>query len=202
MENNTRDILVGSILGDGWFGKLSRRTGTSIYYAKYKGDKIGYLNWLRSELKELEPSELKTVQRYKQYYFFTRARKDIGDYRKIFYPNEGRKVVPKSITKLLRSPRALAVWYQDDGTLDRRSKYHWNAMFSTYCFPHNECVLLAEVLKKNFSIDVSVCKCQMRGKMYYRLYVLSKSMMRFLKIIEPYIHSSFRYKIAFITGQQ
>lgn len=100
------------------------------------------------------------------------------------------------IQDLLKDPLSLAIWYQDDGTLDKRSKYHWNAMFATYCFPYNDCELLATAVRQNFDIEMSVCRCQMRGKMYYRLYVLSKSMRRFIEVVRPYIHTDYAYKIS------
>lgn len=190
------------MLGDGWLTALSPKTGTSRYVVKYKGDSKNYLSWLKRQILELSPSSLKVVSRYSQYYFYTKARVDIGEMRRLFYPKEGRKVIPRNIVELLRSPKSLAVWYQDDGTLDARSGYHWNAMFSTYCFSHKECVLLANAVRKNFRIHMSVCRCSMRGKTYYRLYVRSESMSHFIKIVRPFIRPAFRYKIDNKTGQQ
>ena len=194
MENKARNIVVGSLLGDGWLIKLRPNTKTSTLYVKYNDKSLGYLKWLRTQLKELNPSELKSIPRYNQHYFYTSSRTDIGDLRQQFYPNEEEKRVPENIGQLLTDPISLAIWYQDDGTLDRRSKYHWNAMIATYCFPMNDCVLLKNAIMTNFGIEVSVCKCQMRSKMYYRLYVPSRSMERFMKIINPYIHADYAYK--------
>lgn len=195
MEKQTKEIIAGSLLGDGWLTAFKQRTKTSMYYVKCHSKNTDYLLWLRSQLMELSPSELKSTPKYPQHYFYTKARTDIGELRKLFYPNEGRKVIPENISDLL-SPISLAVWNQDDGTLDRRSKYHWNAMLSTYCFSYEECILLAQVLQKNFGIETSVCKCQMRNKMYYRLYILSSSMDKFISVIKPHIHPLFNYKIA------
>lgn len=198
MEIRARNILVGSLLGDGWLKPLSPRTGTSTYCVKYNDKSLGYLRWLKKELRELEPSELKAVPKYHQHYFYTTSRSDIGELRKVFYPQERSKRVPKNIHELLTDPLSLAIWYQDDGTLDHRTNYHWNAMFATYCFPYNDCELLAKAVKQNFDIDMSICRCQMRGKMYYRLYVPSKSMTGFIKIITPHMHSDYAYKISLI----
>ena len=112
----------------------------------------------------------------------------------MFYP-KGKKIVPKNIKELLRNPLTLAVWYQDDGTLDCRSKYHYNAMFATYCFSFSDCKLLAKALRENFNLDARVCKCKMRGKTRYRLYIASKSMNNFVGLVEPHIITCFRYKI-------
>jgi LAGLIDADG DNA endonuclease family protein len=195
MENQTRNVLVGSLLGDGWLETFSPRVGTSRYRVKYRDHSLGYLQWIRKKVSELEPSEIKEKKEYSQHYFYTRAREDLEKMRRIFYPNEGPKRVPSGIENLLTTPLSLAIWYQDDGTLDRRSKYHWNARIATYCFPYEDCVRLQKVLRSNFGIDVSVCRNQMRGKVYYELYVRAKSMERFVATIRPYIHSNFAYKI-------
>ena len=195
MEKQTQDIVVGSLLGDGWLEALSPRSGTSIYRLKYDDRSLAFLRWMRQALSKLEPSDVKAKPKYTQHFFYTRARVDIGELRNIFYPNEGRKRVPENIGTLLTNPLSLAIWYQDDGTLDRRSKYHWNARIATYCFPEEDCVHLKSVLRDNFGIEVSVCRNRMRGKVSYELYVLSKSMERFVAMLSPYIHRVFAYKI-------
>lgn len=199
MEKQVADIIVGSLLGDGWLTALTPSTGTAIYCLKYHRKSFGYLCWIQEQVRQLHPSELKTIPKYSQYYFYTKARKDLGDLRKIFYPNEGKKRVPDDIHTLLSNPLTLAIWYQDDGTLDRRAQYHWNARFATYCFPYEDCMRLKEAIAQNFGIEVSVCRNQMRNKVYYELYVLSKSMNRFIDLIRPYIHENYAYKI---EGQQ
>lgn len=194
MELHTRNIVVGSLLGDGWFNGLSS-TGKTDYRVKYNDKSLGFLKWMREQVLELKPSDLKPIPKYSQHYFFTRSSKELGDLRKLFYPNEGIKRVPKNISQLFIVPISLAIWYQDDGTLDRRPKYHWNIRIATYCFPYEDCVLLSETVRQNFGIETSVCKCQMRGKVYYQLYVLSKSMNKFIETVKPYIHSDYAYKI-------
>lgn len=135
------------------------------------------------------------IEKYSQHYFYTSLSKELGDIRKLFYPNEGKKRVPPNIKELLNDPMSLAIWYQDDGTLDFRSKYHRNSLFATHCFSFEDCILLRDTLLENFGIKVSVCKCKMREKMYYRLYVLSESMNSFVEIIHPFVHENFAYKI-------
>ena len=195
MKARTRDIVVGSLLGDGWLADFSSKTGKAKYLLKYNDKSLGFLEWMRRQLKELNPSNLKPIAKYSQHYFFTKSSENLGDLRKLFYPHEGKKRIPENIAELLTDPIGLAVWYQDDGTLDRRSKYHWNVRIATYCFPYEDCALLARVVKQHFNIDMSVCRCRMRGKMYYQLYVLSKSMQRFVDMVKPYIHPNYAYKI-------
>ena len=137
---------------------------------------------------------MKPKKNYHQHRFYTKTTREIGKLRELFY-SHGKKIVPKRIKTILKNPLSLAVWYQDDGTLDCRNKYHYNAMFSTYCFSFSDCKLLAEALKENLNLDVRVCKCRMRGKTRPRLYIASSSMDRFIWIIKPYINPCFKYKI-------
>lgn len=201
MSEEIRSILVGLILGDGYLTKfygLSRKSRLDV-----KGDDkcLEYLRWLHRKLRPLGVSDLKSKKNYHQHRFYTRATKEIGELREIFYPN-GEKVIPEDIADYLKDPLTLAVWYQDDGTLDCRSKYHYNALFATHCFSLRECRLLAKALGENFSLDVRVCRCKMRGKIRYRLYITSKSMTRFISLVKPFIAPCFNYKVRKLSSQQ
>ena len=194
MSEKLKDILIGLILGDGHLTEFNGKSRKSSLLLKSDNKTLSYLRWLHQELQPLGVSELTPKKNYHQHYFRTRWNKEIGELRSLFYP-DGIKIIPQNIKELLVRPITLAIWYQDDGTLDCRSKYHYNALFATHCFSFDECVLLAETLRTNFDLDASVCKCQMRGKIRYRLYIKSKSMKRFIDLVKPFINSSFEYKI-------
>ncbi len=193
MDSISRSILIGSILGDGHLDK-STRNG-SRWIVKYDDGRLDYLGWLRDQTRSLIPSELKRKKGYHQHYFSTKPSLEIAGYRHIFYP-KGKKVVPRNIRFLLRDPLSLAVWYMDDGCLDKRDKYHFNANLATYCFSYEECERLAKTLKANFKVKARVHKCTMRGKLRYRLYIMAASMPLFVTIVRPYIQPSLLYKIA------
>ena len=139
-------------------------------------------------------SELKPKKNYHQHRFYTKTTEELGKLRQLFYPR-GRKIVPADIKQLLKDKLTLAVLYQDDGTLDCRRKEHYNALFATHCFSHSDCQLLARTLQDNFNLDVRVCKCRMRGKLRFRLYITSKSMEHFIGLVESHVIPCFRYKI-------
>jgi hypothetical protein len=194
MQQRTQAIMTGLILGDGYLTKPDRTPGKSMLDIKYNEKYLSYLKWIHKEIKELNPSPIRQKKNYNQYRFYTKANKEVGKLRELFYPN-GIKIIPKYIAKYLKNSLTIAVWYQDDGTLDFRSGYHANSLFATHCFSRDECQLLADALQKNFKLDVRVCRCLMRGKLYFRLYVVSKSMEKFMQIIEPHMQKCFNYKI-------
>lgn len=188
-------VAVGSILGDGCLKGISKRKMSSQLYVSQHSSKLPYLEWVHSQLdKGFAMNPIKPKKGYEQYYFNTRPEKTLGYLFRKFYP-EGKKIIPADMEILLKYPSSLAVWHMDDGTLDRRSKYHYNAMIATYGFSFGECERLTEALYKNFGLDVSVTRCKMRDKMYPRLYVKSRSMDRFASLVKPYIHPIFHYKV-------
>lgn len=194
MQQQTRALLIGLILGDGYLTKPNGHANTSTLDIKYDEKSLEYLQWIHKELQELSPSPIKKKKNYHQYRFYTKASAEVGELRRLFYPH-GIKRIPEDIQRYLKDPLTLAVWYQDDGTLDFRKGYHANALIATHCFSLKECELLASALHANFGLDVRVCKCTMRGKQFFRLYVVSQSMNCFMNLIDPYIRKCFFYKV-------
>lgn len=194
MEEHVK-IAIGSILGDGNLKYLYKRTQTSQIYVSQHSSKLSYLEWLHSSLgKGFGMNPIRPKKGYEQHYFISKPDKLLGLFKKKFYP-KGKKVVPSDISELLKSRISLAVWYMDDGTLDKRSKYHFNASIATYGFSFDECGVLSEILKKNFGLLTSINQTKMRGKVYPRLYIWSESMERFISLVKPFIHPVFSYKI-------
>lgn len=188
-------VAIGSVLGDGHLRPFSKRGRTSKLYISQRTSKLAYLEWLHSMLGcgfAMKP--IRKKKGYAQYCVETKPERVLGDLRLRFYPN-GKKAVPNNIGDLLVSPLSLAVWYMDDGTLDRRFKYHFNSMFATYGFSFEDCKKLAKTLVDNFGVEASVSKCKMRSKMYPRLYIKSCSMVNFMNLISPYVHPVFQYKV-------
>lgn len=204
MKSKVMAVVIGLILGDGYVSKPRGNSKCSMLDIKYDQRYLTYMKWLHDQLQSLNPSLIKKKKGYHQYRFYTESRKDIGELRGIFYPN-GKKRIPLDIKKYLVDPITIAVWYQDDGTLDQREKYHSNSLFATHCFSKRQCQLLANTLRMNFDLDVRVCRCLMRGKLRFRLYVTSRSMDKFMRLIEPYIQECFYYKLVknrLVTSQQ
>lgn len=189
-------IVIGSVLGDGSLSKPTTRGQTSSIDISQHNSKLPYLEWLHSELgKGFKLNPIIPKKGYNLHRFQSKPNKRLGKFRKTFYDGNGKKIIPSDIGELLLDPMTLAIWYMDDGTLDRRAKYHFNSMIATYCFSFQECNILKEVLHSNFGIKASVTKCTMRGKYYPRLYIRSESMEDFIGIIRPFIHPIFYYKI-------
>lgn len=191
-------IAIGSILGDGSLTPLTKRRQFSSIDISQHIDKLPYLEWLHKTLgKKFIVNPIRRKKGFEQIYRFrSKPNKTLGILRNKFYSHHsGKKLIPSDIQELLKDPISLAVWYMDDGTLDKRHKYHFNSSIATYCFTFKECNVLKEILKDNFGLNVSVNQSTMRGKIYPRIYIKSESMKDFIDMIKPHIHPVFNYKI-------
>lgn len=185
-------IILGTILGDGSL-EFNGYQGTRLQIKQSVGHK-DYVFWLYEMLHDLCKSEPREKRDTKQWYFSTRGLKEFTPLRNLFY-REKRKVIPQNIERLLVSPLSLAVWFMDDGSLDFRPKDHYSFMLHTDSFSEEDTLLLAEVLKKNFGIDVKVYALLSRETRYQKIYIGSKGRNRFLELVKPYILSCFKYKL-------
>lgn len=193
-DKRIQNIVYGLVLGDGFLSPETKREKFSSLRLKYDDKYFSYVEWLHKELAPLGVSPIKIHTGYHQHRFDTQSSTWLGKVRRLFYPN-GKKLIPKTIKKLIVDPISVAVWYMDDGNFDFRSKYHCNASFATYCFSNDDCNVLKEVLLENFGIHTSIHKSTMRGKEYYRLYVLARSTTDFMTLVRPYVLNCFSHKV-------
>ncbi len=192
MDKTCQAIIIGSVLGDGHIRRIVTSGGSTNMEFKYSDKYYDYLLWLHSKLKPLGVGKISAHQN-NQHVFHLKHSVELGVLRYIFYP-KGKKIIPQNIKELLTDPLSIAVWYMDDGTLDFRELYHHNVMIATYSFTFEECKLLVEALEENFGIQSSVTKCRMRGKVYPRLYIWSRSTTKFLNLVDPYLVPCMYYK--------
>lgn len=192
LSRKQQEIVMGSILGDGCL-EFNGNKGTRLQI-KQSAKRKEYVLWLYNNVKGLCKSSPKFREDNKQWYFSTRALKELTDLYEAFYP-QNKKEIPQNISSLINSPLSLAIWYMDDGSLDYRPKDHYAYSLSTNCFSFKEVELLAEIMKKKFGVKASVHRYLCRGKKYPRIYIGAEGRDRFLYLIKPYILKCFDYKI-------
>ncbi len=185
-----KETLVGIVLGDGYLEPHGRGIRLQVNHAeRFKA----YVEWKRQELLELQPSSLHHHDNggYPFWRFVTRHHPYLTELRGQFYPRD-RKIVPKTIDRLLAHPKSLAVWFMDDGTCDRRQG---SLLFETQCFDADGLLRLRNVLRDNFGIETSVHRSGVgRGQ---RLYVPVAEARKLATIIDPYVLPELRYKLPF-----
>ena len=183
------ETLLGTILGDArleWHGRGVRLTLNHSVRQK------SYIEWKRQQLAPLNPSPifLHAKGPYPFWRFVTKIHPRLQELWNVFYGNKSKQI-PQNITDLLTTPKALAVWLMDDGTLDRRQG---SILFETQSYSRTQIEYLQNCLHHNFEISTAIHQSGVgRG---LRLYVPVTQARRLAQIVLPYIIPEMRYKLA------
>lgn len=203
LTQQQKDILVGSLLGDGFivFHKTTRQPTYGFCFAQtwYAAD---YVENMYQIFKPFvgTPPKINLIggikpglpKRY-EVRFKTYSHDEFKYYYDLFYPEvdgKRKKRVPKNIKDLLTA-EGLAYWYMDDGTTRASKTRQKSYVLSTQGFCWEDQVLLARALKERFDLDVGIHK----DKTYFRLTFKVSSNIRLVHLIKPYIHPYFEYKL-------
>lgn len=196
LSQTQREILVGTLLGD---GHLETKDGGNTYRLKIEHTikQKEYVLWLSAQFGEWVNTSPKIrtrpvtfrekTKQYSRVGFATLSSGSLRFYGHQFYQHQ-KKVVPKLIHRWL-TPLALAVWYMDDGSI--KSSDHRTVLLNTHSFNENDLKRLQCILEKKYGIKTRF-RDQKDGT---QLYFLSETVDRFLRVIEPYIIPSMRYKL-------
>jgi hypothetical protein len=189
-----KNILIGTVLGDAHVRQLKRDSRIEFNHSEKQKE---YLFWKYNHLKRwcgTEPHLVKIYDgRYKKDYiqwrFATLTHPIFSDLQKIFYRGD-KKIIPKSILEILKSPLSLAVWFMDDGG---RRNDSYGLFLNTLSFTKTEHKILQKCLWENFGIKTRIHWIS-DG---YRLYIPTTSAKLFCNIISPYILGMFKYKLSY-----
>ncbi len=183
-----RELLVGTILGDGSF-KISRSGKAAQLQICHSFSAKDYVYWKKEIFRNWVFSEPRYHKINNSLIFRTVSHPLIFDYMKVFYVDK-IKIVPKNIGDILKSPLSLAVWFMDDGN---GYLYSYAFRLSTYAFGLEGNLLLQSCLAKNFGLNVTL----RRDSKGYQLYIPTRngSAIRFKNLISPYIIPKMKYKI-------
>jgi len=194
ISTREKEIVLGTILGDSHIAMLKTGARLEMMHGHSQKD---YIFWKYSELSsfissrpyKLEMTDKRSGRKSVEWKFNTKVYSFFTELRQQFYP-KGKKIIPKNISNLLKSPLRLAVWFMDDG--GRRNDCY-GLFLNTLAFSKIEHELLQKCLRKNFSLDSRLHWIQ-DG---YRIYIPSASVQRFCEIVYPYIIPSMQYKLSY-----
>ena len=199
LTKEEKDILVGSLLGDGCLRIMGRSTVPSFSVSHSEAQKE-YVFWKYEKLKRWINTP---PWREERIYHRDRSRKTVSwrfqtlsnsvfsDLYNSFYKNV-KKIVPDNIIKLLeKSPLALAVWLMDDG-----NKNHQAVFLNTQSFSLSQQQKLCQVLHKVFGLHVTLNKhSKSKGVQLYRIRINTKSTQKLKSLVGGYILPQFSYKL-------
>ena len=89
------------------------------------------------------------------------------------------------------TPLALAVWFMDDGSI--KSKQHRALVIHSQSFNKQDLLNIIEVLDKKYGIKLTLRKREDGSG--YVLYLLSKTVSKFIDLVKEYVLPSMKYKL-------
>lgn len=203
-----RDVLIGTLLGDASMQAMKGDQESNVKFEQ-KIAQMDYVNHLYEIFQDFvgTPPQVRNITgggaKDRQSVWFRTYRHPLfAFYKELFYKvdENGKqiKIVPPDIRNYL-TPRALAYWYMDDGSVMRReNKYvtENNKEYVTYVlnaqgFTYSDQLILVEALKEKLNLTTSLWK----DKDSHKIAILTVSRDTFRELISPYIVPSFRYKL-------
>ena len=176
-----RELVIGSLLGDGY---LMPTTAGWCFRVGHGRQQKAYVDWKFRVLSDLVRSAPRSCG--KSYYFRTVTHPEFSGLRQAFYADAPRKGVPVPLILQELTPLGLAVWFMDDGAIDRRQ-----LRINTQCFSLEENQVLIEFLQAKFGILARLN----RDKDRYRLRLGEGSVQRFVNLVSPHLIPSMLYKL-------
>ena len=182
-----KNVLAAMVLGDGYLEPHGSGVRLQVVHSERYRD---YVEWKHEALKQLKPSPIHYCRaKYPFWRFVTRIHPELTELRKHFYVN-GVKHVPQAINTMLITPRALAVYFMDDGTQDKR---YGTLRFETQSYDRESIERLQQCLEVNFGIQTSIHRSGLRRGL--RLYVSAHEAHKLEQLIRPYLVESMKYKL-------
>lgn len=199
IETPFNEIIIGLLLGD---GHLQCRNNNSRFIYSQSSLREQHLNYFYHIFHLFKPFvsknffpksrafvDKRTNNVYSSISFATLTLPCFNVYRSLFYNKENKKIVPLNINQLL-TPRGLAYWIMDDGSLQNKGLH-----LSTYSFTLEDVNLLKNTLENLFTPDFLI-KCSIHNhKKGYRIYIWEESMNKVRGHISQYMYKDMLYKI-------
>ena len=199
LSSSQRQLILGSLMGDGSLSKPVRRDDHSARFRMGHGAKQErYLDWKVSLLANV-PYCRTTNAKGAVFADFTPLA-ELDELREVVYQGDGKKHLTWDYLKQL-TPFALAVWYMDDGCFSVRSKGvqertrggSGRIEICVEAMSPGSRERLVQYLRDTHGLNVRLRASGAR-RISYVVFTTSASA-RFLKMVAPYVHPSMEYKL-------
>ena len=199
ISDRQRDLITGSILGDGCFecspGGLNSNWCVSIVHGLKQ---TKYCEWKYSQFEKLGSKITPLEDRIR---FRTKHHPVITELAKKFIKHGRKSVDRDSVMRM--GPLAYAIWYLDDGNLlphrisKKNVKRKPEVRFSTNAFTDSESHILRKALEHKFDVKTTRCtwssaiKSEFNKtgdrKVYHGIRLYGDNAVKFLDAIRPYV---------------
>ena len=197
LKNKEKQILIGSLLGDGCISKTKEKRNFLRYCESHCIKQKDYLKWKGDILKRFKPTytqkkakfnflNQRVIKSKNQIRLLTRSHPYFNELRILFYP-KGKKIFPKKLINEI-NPLALACWYLDDGWFN----YKDNVCAISSSFKNKEAII--KTFKK---FDIYPTFYFPPNPNNYHINFNRKYTDKFLRIIEKYVPNCMEYKLGY-----
>jgi len=187
LTSRQRQILVGTLLGDGCLAKHGRFHRLFVKHqisqrklAEFKRD--AFDDFVTMRIHEFD--QRLGGQRYPCVQFVTRTAAVFSEWHARFYDGR-RKRVPSDIAAML-TPLSMAVWYMDDGGAD-----YAGLDLQTHSFEPEETEHLVAALAQRFGIQART----RANKGRRIIYIPASEVGALRSVVEPHMVPELRYKL-------
>ena len=196
------DIIIVLLLGDGHIERRSK-SGDSRFIYGQSSLRLHHLNYFNHVFELFKPylskdfnpkkrsfTDKRSNKKYSSVQFATLSLPCFNYYKDLFYNSNYLKIVPSNIQNLL-SPRGLAYWIMDDGSLQNKGLH-----LNTYGFSNQDVLKLKSTLENMFGENTLKCSIH-KHKKGERIYIWEESMVVVRHNISKFMHKNMLYKINF-----
>lgn len=191
-----QSIVFGTLLGDGYLRPTNSGTGQCSYALSLcHGEKqLAYLQWKFHELESfVTTTDFRVNTRpfrgnAPTYTFSTVSHPFLKEAHRVCYSANGKKDITAQWLEYI-DPLALAVWYMDDGSLNKR--YH-TIVLCTNSFSKEGQLLAIDYLYKRYGI-IAVLEPRRNGQSVLR--INASQSRKFMDIISDFVPDCMNYKL-------
>lgn len=194
LSNRTKEIILGSLLGDGSL-KIHKPYRNARFSFRHSIVQKPYFDWKKNQLKEIssnnccwiQQADEKSYSNKPKLRFQSQALESLTEIFNLTCKRGKLKIRRKWLNML--SPLSLAVWWLDDGSIISNGR---KGVICTDGFDEKSVKILARYLQKVWNVKsyLAPVKKPRNGKQekYFRLWLRSaEELKKFLRIILPYI---------------
>jgi len=199
MTRDEKAIMIALVIGDGSLEKLGpRNVRLKIEHSIKQRDYVIYKRDLLHKIIGGKQIKIYTTNRVRkntklQSAYFRKNHRYFRVIRKVLY-KYGKKQITKPVLYRL-TPKALAIWYMDDGNLYKhihKDKVTSFRITLSTEVSYEEALLIQEYFLDRWNIHFHINKTK-NGRFRHRC--STKEARKFFDIIEPHIIDSMKYKI-------
>jgi len=191
LTERQKQFIYGGLLGDLCAVKPKGKNRNAYLSVNHSSKQAEYVQFKYSILKPFVRVPPRIIQNFgwgkELIAFHTLCHPEFTEIYNICYQG-GRKTISWDWLLKIHSSFALAIWYMDDGSLNKSA-----ATINTHSFSEDEQLILQEWLQKRWKI-YTIIKQDNRRKRFF-LFFHAKERDKFFDLIRPYVIPSMRYKI-------